>query len=78
MINPNLFKVPQLRHRKLKYWDLSLAKPDRGDGRTLRPEGGRHHLDRHQEGHPRPGHHLGDHHAGQTLDHLSDHPAGGV
>ena len=41
---PSTFQVPQLWHRKLKHWNVPLAKSHRGHRRALCAEGGRHHL----------------------------------
>ena len=79
---PSTFQVPQLWHRKLKHWNVPLAKSHRGHRRALCAEGGRHHLgglfDRLTIGHQGlcMACHLDDHLAGQPLDHLSDQQAG--
>ena len=79
---PSTFQVPQLWHRKLKHWNVPLAKSHRGHRRALCAEGGRHHLggllDLLTIGHQGlcMACHLDDHLAGQPLDHLSDHQAG--
>ena len=79
---PSTFQVPQLWHRKLKHWNVPLAKSHRGHRRALCAEGGRHHLGGLLYlltiGHQGlcMACHLDDHLAGQPLDHLSDQQAG--
>ena len=80
---PSTFQVPQLWHRKLKHWNVPLAKSHRGHRRALCAEGGRHHLGglldlltiSHQS--LCMACHLDDHQTGQPLDPLSDHQARG-